>query len=86
MKKKRVETLWAIISFIGFLYVLGVAGGLDLNTLTLGQAVVHGIIGLSIMAGAAYMGGFMDETQGSEEATPGSHQQGQGEELRAVCR
>ena len=59
MKRRRFETLWGVISLFGFLYVLGVAGGLDLNTLTLGQAVIHGIIGLSIMAGAAYMGGFM---------------------------
>ena len=59
MKREWKETLWAIVSFLGLLYVLGVGGGLDLGTLTIKQAIIHAIIGLSIMAGAAYKGGFM---------------------------
>ena len=61
MKQNRSERLWGIIFLFGLLYVFGVAGGLDVGTMTIGQAVIHATIGLSIMIGAAHMGGFMHD-------------------------
>jgi|JMBW01.1.fsa_nt_gb hypothetical protein len=62
MKRKRYETLCGIISFIGFIYAIGSVGGMELETLTTEQGMLQSIIGLAVFAGAAYIGGFMDES------------------------
>ncbi len=41
---------------------LGQLEGMELETLTTEQGMLQSIIGLAVFAGAAYIGGFMDES------------------------
>lgn len=59
MKRKHLENICGIISFLGFMYLVGSIGATEHNTMTLGQGMLHSIIGLSVFVGAAYIGGFM---------------------------
>jgi len=63
MKRKRYETLCGVTSFIGFMFAVGSIGGMELETITLKQGTLQSLIGLAVFAGAAYIGGFMDEDQ-----------------------
>lgn len=38
-----------IISFLSFLFVIGTAGALELDNITMGQAIFRSIIGLTIL-------------------------------------
>lgn len=60
MTKKRRETVWATVATLGFLLLLGTAGGSDCGLLTLPQAALRGGLGLVIFAGGLWMGGFLD--------------------------
>ena len=55
------NTLWGIVCLLGFLYVAGAVGALENDAISIGQGILHSIIGLAVFAGSAYAGGFMDE-------------------------
>lgn len=60
MKKIKFRNVCGVVSFIGFFYMLGAVGGMEIETMTLNQGMFHAIIGLALFAGGAYMGGFME--------------------------
>lgn len=61
MKKIKInyKTICGVVSFIGFFYMLGAVGGMEIETMTIKQGMLHSIIGIALFAGGAYMGGFM---------------------------
>lgn len=60
MTRKRHETACAAVAVLGFLLLLGTAGGSDCGLLTLPQIALRGGLGLAIFAGGLWMGGFLD--------------------------
>lgn len=55
------KTLWGIICLLGFLYVAGAVGAMENEAISMGQGILHSIIGMAVFGGSAYMGGFMNE-------------------------
>lgn len=47
------------ISALGFMFMLGTVGSMDLDIMPLGEGAIRCGIGLMAFAGAAYLGGFM---------------------------
>lgn len=60
MKKIKYEKIFGAVSFLGFFYMLGAVGGMEVETMTLNQGMFHSIIGIALFAGGAYMGGYME--------------------------
>ena len=69
MKRKRYETICGIISFMGFMFVLGTVGGMEHETITLGQGMLQSIIGIAVFAGAEYIGGLWDDKEKGSKTT-----------------
>lgn len=60
MKRQKIfENVCNFISFLGFMFLIGTVGGMEHDTITLGQGILQSIISLVVFAGAAYIGGFM---------------------------
>lgn len=59
MTKKRRETMCAVIAALGFLLLLGTAGGSDCDLLTLPQIMTRGGVGLALFAGGLWLGGYL---------------------------
>ncbi len=60
MKRQKIfKNICSFISFLGFMFLIGTVGGMEHDTITLGQGILQSIIGLVVFAGAAYIGGFM---------------------------
>lgn len=60
-KRKLFESVCGVISFLGFLLLIGTVGAMEQDTITMGRGFLQSVICMSIFAGAAYIGGFMDE-------------------------
>lgn len=58
-KQKMIQNVCGILSFLGFMFMLGTVGAMEHDTIALGQGAIQSIIGLAVFAGAAYKGGFM---------------------------
>ena len=48
--KSHLQAFLAVIFFLALLYVYGVAGSLECDKITVGQAMVGGLIGCAYMA------------------------------------
>lgn len=48
--------LWSIVGVLAFLYIVGIAGALELNTITLGEFGIRVLIGLAVFIFALYRG------------------------------
>ena len=53
--RKVLNIVSAIIVIFGFLLLIGTAGSVELDTITLGQGFMQGFLGLGIM----FLGGFL---------------------------
>jgi hypothetical protein len=53
--RKVLNLISAIIVIFGFLLLIGTAGGVELDTITLGQGFMQGLLGLGLML----LGGFL---------------------------
>jgi len=62
-KRKLFENICGGVSFLGFLLLMGTVGAMENDTITLGRGFLQAVICLAIFAGAAYLGGYMDEDQ-----------------------
>ena len=58
MKTYIKRRLCAVISALGFLFALGVVGGLEHDLIPLGRGALYAGSGLAVWAGAARIGGF----------------------------
>ena len=59
MKTKTKERIFGTVCALGFLFLLGSAGSLENDTISLEQGTLQMIIGLAVFAGGGYLGGFM---------------------------
>ena len=55
MKQKLLELIAWLLFCTSLIYILGVAGGIDRNTITFKQAATHGIICIVVFAISALM-------------------------------
>lgn len=62
-KRKLFENICGVVSFLGFLLLMGTVGAMENDNITLGRGFLQAVISLAIFAGAAYLGGYMDEDQ-----------------------
>lgn len=60
MRNKKFKTLCGAISLVGFVILLGAAGGSDTETLTLGQSFRLAAAGLAMFAIGAFLGGCIE--------------------------
>lgn len=59
MARKIFRIVCGIVSFLGFMLVLGTAGSSDLGLIDFPQIIWQSCIGLAMFAGGAYLGGYM---------------------------
>ncbi|MDF2984920.1 MAG: hypothetical protein K0R50_430 [Eubacterium sp.] len=59
MKKKTFQRICGVISFMGFMLVLGTVGAMENNNIAFTQSIIHSAIGLVMFGGGAYAGGYM---------------------------
>lgn len=57
--RKIFKTACGIVCALGFLVMLGAAGGSDTNTLSFGQVFRMSLLGLGMFAGGGYLGGII---------------------------
>ncbi len=55
MKQKLLELIAWLLFWASIFYISGVMGGLQLDTMSFKQAVIHGIIGIVVFAISALM-------------------------------
>lgn len=55
MKRK----IYGALALLGFLLILGAAGGRDLERISFAWAIGQSIIGLVLFGGGLFLGGFM---------------------------
>lgn len=60
MSVKSKRRICAVISFLGFMFSLGSAGGVETDTLPLGRGAICMFLGIAVFAFAAYKGGYMN--------------------------
>jgi hypothetical protein len=58
--RKLFENVCGVISFLGFLLLIGTVGAMEHDTITIGRGILQSVICMAIFAGAAYIGGFME--------------------------
>lgn len=58
MKAKIVSAISALLMIGGLLLIMGAAGGVDCNTLSLKEAVAGSLVGFGLIIGG-YMGGYL---------------------------
>lgn len=54
--KKAIEIISGVVMTVGFTVIAGTAGASDLNTISLGTAILNSMIGLIIIAGGFMLG------------------------------
>lgn len=47
--RRRIKCACGIIGTLAFIYLFGVVGGLEQDMLTIKEAIVHGIVAISLM-------------------------------------
>lgn len=58
MKTHIKRRLCAIVSALGFLFAMGVVGGLEHDLIPLGRGALYAMAGLAVWAVATHVGGF----------------------------
>ncbi len=59
-RRKAYQNICGILSFLGFLLLMGSVGAMELDNISTTQGMLQSIISLAIFAGAARIGGFME--------------------------
>lgn len=64
MTRKRALKVWRFIcgltALLGFMVMLGTAGSSDLDLIPFSQIVKQSLIGLGMVTGGLWLGGFME--------------------------
>lgn len=59
-KVNQVKKVLGVVGILAFLYVVGVAGSSDLDTLSLGASAVRALLGLTVMWGCIKADAYLD--------------------------
>lgn len=58
--RKKIRTACGIVAGTGFFIMLGAAGGSDTGTLSLSASFWLALLGLAMLAGGCYLGGYIE--------------------------
>jgi hypothetical protein len=59
-RQNLFEIIFGVLCFLGFMLVFGTVGAMEHETITFERGILQSSIGIVVIAGAGYLGGFMN--------------------------